>query len=452
MIFTRKRNKKQEDLAAQTALSPQPGSGATSGISVGTEHQQQIKDQMAANSQAWHSAATQAERDQLHAKNEALAQLLGGSVRYDSSSGKWSGSAGTQQKSGTQSSFSYRAAPSYVSRYQDKLDALTQKLLDREPFDYDPDTDPLYQQYQKSYARNGQRAMQDTLGQVSARTGGLASSYATSAAQQTYNNYMAGLADKLPELQQLAYRMYQDRTSAQRDDLELLASLEQEDYARYSDALDQYGQDRAFAYSQYRDAVADQRYDSQQRYQRERDQLGDARYEREQAADQSEAEYQKALEKAETLADRGDFSGYAALGYLPEEIRTMQAAYDAAQLLAAQGGRTGTKSSSSSGKSGSDKNGSSTSGSDKSGATDSGDGAERLAKNALAWAGQQRARGRYDADPKQYIELHYKESVYNGVTKAKALAQLKTYQVEQRGHTEYAWQRATPSQTKQKQK
>ena len=40
------------------------------------------------------------------------------------------------------------------------------------------------------YSQQGQRAMQDTLAQISARTGGLASSYAGTAAQGQYNNYM----------------------------------------------------------------------------------------------------------------------------------------------------------------------------------------------------------------------------------------------------------------------
>lgn len=49
------------------------------------------------------------------------------------------------------------------------------------------------------YARNGRLAMQDTLGQAAARTGGIASSYATSASQQAYNDYMQRLTDKAME-------------------------------------------------------------------------------------------------------------------------------------------------------------------------------------------------------------------------------------------------------------
>ena len=100
--------------------------------------------------------------------------------------------------------FSYEAAPTYTSRYQSQIDDLTKQILNREAFSYDPEKDPTYQQYKESYTRSGERAMQDTLGQVSARTGGLASSYAGSAAQQTYDNYMGALADKIPELKQLA--------------------------------------------------------------------------------------------------------------------------------------------------------------------------------------------------------------------------------------------------------
>lgn len=52
-----------------------------------------------------------------------------------------------------------------------------------------------YGNLKKSYEQQGQTAMKDTLGQVAARTGGMASSYATSAANQSYNNYMQTLED-----------------------------------------------------------------------------------------------------------------------------------------------------------------------------------------------------------------------------------------------------------------
>ena len=175
--------------------------------------------------------------------------------------------------------FSYEAAPTYTSRYQNQIDDLTRQILNREAFSYDPEKDPTYQQYKESYTRNGERAMQDTLGQVSARTGGLASSYAGSAAQQNYDNYMGALADKIPELKQLAYSMYQDEGNTQRANLEMLVALEQGDYAKYADLLAQYNTDRSFDYGVHRDNISDERYNNEWNYSVGRDQIADKRYE-----------------------------------------------------------------------------------------------------------------------------------------------------------------------------
>lgn len=220
--------------------------------------------------------------------------------------------------------FSYEAAPTYTSRYQNQIDDLTRQILNREAFSYDPEKDPTYQQYKESYTRSGERAMQDTLGQVSARTGGLASSYAGSAAQQTYDNYMGALADKIPELKQLAYSMYQDEGNTQRANLEMLVALEQGDYAKYADLLAQYNTDRSFDYGVHRDNISDERYEDETAYNRE--------------TYKDETEYNRALAKAQTLAAGGDFSGYKALGYTDQEIAGLKSAYNKAQASARSGG------------------------------------------------------------------------------------------------------------------
>ena len=227
--------------------------------------------------------------------------------------------------------FSYEAAPTYTSRYQSQIDDLTKQILNREAFSYDPEKDPTYQQYKESYTRSGERAMQDTLGQVSARTGGLASSYAGSAAQQTYDNYMGALADKIPELKQLAYSMYQDEGNTQRANLEMLVALEQGDYAKYADLLAQYNTDRSFDYGVHRDNISDERYNNEWNYSVGRDQIADKRYE-------DETAYNRALAKAQTLAAGGDFSGYKALGYTDQEIAGLKSAYNKAQASARSGG------------------------------------------------------------------------------------------------------------------
>ena len=258
------------------------------------------------------------------------------------------GSGGGGSSSG-KTGFSYATAPSYTSKYQDLIDELTGSILGREKFSYDPETDPTYQIYKDQYTKAGQKAMEDTLGQVSARTGGLASSYAGTASQQAYNGYMSELAAKIPELQQMAYEMYMADLDAKRSDLSMLMGLESSDYGRYQDALGQWNTDRSFAYGASRDALADRRYDNEWNYQVGRDQISDQRYQDETAYNReqdrkawehqsSQDEWNRALDKAETLAAAGNFSGYRALGYTDAEIADLKAAHDAMAYLTGRSG------------------------------------------------------------------------------------------------------------------
>lgn len=143
--------------------------------------------------------------------------------------------------------------PEYASQYQDQINKMVANILNRPQFAYDYNQDPLYQQYAEAYTRNGRQAMNDTLAQVSARTGGLASSYAGTASQQAYNSYMDALNDKIPELQQIAYNMYMNEGNNMRSNLSMLQGLEDTDYGRYMDALGQWNTDRNFSYGQYQD-------------------------------------------------------------------------------------------------------------------------------------------------------------------------------------------------------
>lgn len=275
----------------------------------------------------------------------------------------------------------------YVSQYQQQIDALSAAILGRGKFSYNKDTDPLYQQYQESYTRGGQRGMQDTLGQVAARTGGIASSYATAAAQQTYNNYMEQLADKVPELRQLAYSMYMDELNGQRSDLSMLMGLEQDAFNRFAnerdfaygvsrdqvadsqwqqnfayqqamDALAQQNWEKEFGYGVQQDALAQQNWqtqfdygaqqdaiDNQYRqdafeYGKEQDALAQQNYLNELAQAQQDNDYDKALTIAKLLASAGDFSGYKALGMTDEQIAMLTNAYQA-ELQAGSGSYSG---------------------------------------------------------------------------------------------------------------
>lgn len=147
--------------------------------------------------------------------------------------------------------FSYKAAPSYVNSNADRINSMYNELINRGKFSYNAESDPLYQNYADQYTRNGSRAMQDTLAQISSRTGGLASSYAGTAAQQTYGNYMQALNDKIPELYQLAYSMWRDEGNEMRDNLNLLRDMDRDEFEKYKVQLGQFNTDRAFANDNY---------------------------------------------------------------------------------------------------------------------------------------------------------------------------------------------------------
>ena len=165
----------------------------------------------------------------------------------------------------------YYSLPAKTTQYGDTIRALVEKYMGRKPFSYNAEDDPIYRQYAKSYGDAGRRAMQDTLAQVSARTGGLASSYATTASQQAYERYMAQLADKVPELYKLAHDMYLSEGDQMRDDIGLLRGLDSDEYGRTVD-------DWSRRYQLGRDAASDARYADETAYSRGRDALSDQRY------------------------------------------------------------------------------------------------------------------------------------------------------------------------------
>lgn len=223
----------------------------------------------------YNNAASEAEKEYAHRKAEEIRAKYNYSGSTDGS--EFIGLPTTQ----TTGSFVYDKAPTYSDQYSERIDAMLNKLLNRDAFSYDYTQDPLYEQYQKQYTREGERAMQDTLGQVSARTGGLASSWAQTAAQQQQNHYASQAADKIPELYQLAYQMYLNDIDQQVTDLGLLQNMSDTQYNRYRDTMSDWQNDRNFAYGVYRDDISDDRYQNERDYNVGRDQLEDERYDQE---------------------------------------------------------------------------------------------------------------------------------------------------------------------------
>lgn len=93
--------------------------------------------------------------------------------------------------------------------YTDKVQEMMDKIANRDAFSYDVDQDVLFQQALASAMSSGKTAMQDTIGQASALTGGYGSTYATSAGNQAYNAFVEDAYDNLPQYYQLAMNAYQ---------------------------------------------------------------------------------------------------------------------------------------------------------------------------------------------------------------------------------------------------
>ncbi len=139
----------------------------------------------------------------------------------------------------------------YTSRFEAALSALYDQIAGREAFSYDPEEDQLYQNYAKLYARQGAAAMEDTLGQAAALTGGYGSSYAQTAGQQSYNRHLNELATLVPELYQSALNAYRQEGQSLADQYALLAQREKSDYGRWQDAVAQWQESLGAAQDDY---------------------------------------------------------------------------------------------------------------------------------------------------------------------------------------------------------
>ena len=196
--------------------------------------------------------------------------------------------------------------PSFDYTYDSEMRALIDQILNSNLADWKQGDQ--YAALRDQYAANGEMGMNDLLGQVSSRTGGLASSYAASVANQEYNDWMS-------KLEQAAREMYQQDRSDKLNSLGMLSDAYDREYGEYGDKLNQWKQ-KEWDYNMSQD------------------------------------EWNKAAQQAEMMASYGDFSGYKALGYTDSQIASMRQAYQIAQTAKAKSGRSGSSGGKKSGDSG----------------------------------------------------------------------------------------------------
>lgn len=190
------------------------------------------------------------------------------SPTYSNGKGLTGVSAATQSKlnnyeSGYKTSDAVNQAYSYLqniqnnkpgtfsSQYENQLNDVYNQIMNRDKFTYDLNADALYNQYKDSYMKLGQTAMQDTMGQAAALTGGYGNSYAATAGNQAYQNYLSQLNDIVPDLYAQALNQYNSEGNDLLNKYNLANQAYQNDYSMYRDKVSDYQNDYNNAYNAY---------------------------------------------------------------------------------------------------------------------------------------------------------------------------------------------------------
>ncbi len=120
--------------------------------------------------------------------------------------------------------------------YTDQIKDLMGQIQNREDFEYNVEEDQLFQQALASAMNSGKSAMQDTIGQASALTGGYGSTYATSAGNQAYNAFIEDAYNNLPEYYKMAMEAYQMEGQEMYNQLAMLNDADASEYQRMYDS------------------------------------------------------------------------------------------------------------------------------------------------------------------------------------------------------------------------
>lgn len=200
--------------------------------------------------------------------------------------------------------------PIYANSYEDEIRDVYNSIVNRDKFTYDVNSDALYNQYKDQYVSLGKLAMQDTMGQAAALTGGYGNSYAASVGNQAYQSYLSQLNEVVPELYGMAYDRYRQEGQDLLNQYNMLGDMRDTEYNRYlneltqywnnvnyyksllddaynqgytanRDAYNMYIDERNFAYQQQQDALAQQNYLNEFEYKKAQDALQQQNYEKE---------------------------------------------------------------------------------------------------------------------------------------------------------------------------
>lgn len=159
-----------------------------------------------------------------------------------------------------------QSRPDYVSPYQDLINKTMNDIVNRPDFSYDPEKDEAYQAYKKRALRLGDQAFHNTLGSVSAQTGGRLSSWGASMSSEARNNYHIQAELAQTQYEDRAYSKYQSEIGMKYQEMSMLQGLDQMEFnkyqASYNNQLNLLGSLQSLdqqKYMQYRDSIQDKK-------------------------------------------------------------------------------------------------------------------------------------------------------------------------------------------------
>lgn len=138
----------------------------------------------------------------------------------------------------------------YAGTHKEALNNLLNEIMNREDFEYDVDKDQMFQQALASAMGSGKTAMQDTMGQAAALTGGYGSTYATTAGNQAYNAFIEDAYNNLPEYYNMALAAYEAEGQQMLQQYSVLDAADTKEYGQWYDEIN-------LEYQRTRDMVND---------------------------------------------------------------------------------------------------------------------------------------------------------------------------------------------------
>lgn len=124
----------------------------------------------------------------------------------------------------------------YKSVYADDISVLANRYNNNK-FNWNPEGSSEFQTQKDYYRREGEKAQENAQGAYSANTGGYSNSFAQSAGQRAYGQYMDALAEKIPALRSTALKNWNEQQDQTLNQISMLKGFDDSAYQRFRDKV-----------------------------------------------------------------------------------------------------------------------------------------------------------------------------------------------------------------------